>query len=113
MTNKYYGKVGFVYPSVEVRPGIYKPVIEERSYYGDIINNSQRMQGNDTAYDDLIINNQISILADAYILNNIRGVKYVELLGVLWAVSSAQIKTPRIILTLGGVYNGPQAESAE
>lgn len=110
--NKWYGKVGYAVSS-ETKPGVWKPGITERSYYGDIIRNSSKWVTNShSTNDNSDINTEISIVADPYAYQNFRDIKYVEFMGGLWEVTKVQPQRPRLILTIGGVYNGPQATTA-
>ena len=105
---KFYGKVGFM-QTFEVSPGVYEEQITERNYYGDVIRNSRRYSGSsEKVNDDLDINNEISIVADAYAYQNFHALRYVEWMGAKWKVSSVTVERPRLILSVGGVYNGPQ-----
>lgn len=108
---KYYGRIGFVKPE-ETIPGVWVDKVTERLYSGDIIKNVRRWDTkSDGINDNLNINNSISIIADDFMLENASCIKYVELLGSLWDISSIDIQRPRLILTVGGVYNGPEPES--
>lgn len=103
---KWYGKVGYSKP-VEVKPGVWKDEITERSYYGDTIRVSTRWSASpDGTNDDLNVNNQISILADPFAYDNFSRMKYVEFMGAKWKITNAEPQRPRIILTVGGLYNG-------
>ncbi len=105
---RFYGKVGFM-QTFEVSPGVYEEQITERSYYGDVIRNSRRYSGSsEKVNDDLDINNEISIVADAYAYQNFHALRYVEWMGAKWKVSSVTVERPRLILSVGGVYNEPQ-----
>lgn len=109
---RWYGKVGYAVPE-EVRPGVWKPKIVERSYYGDIIRNTSKWVTNaHSTNDNSDINTEISIVADPYAYQNFRGIKYIEFMGGLWDVKSVQPQRPRLILTIGGVYNGQQTTTA-
>jgi hypothetical protein len=33
--------------------------------------------------------------------------RYVEWMNARWKITSIDVKRPRVILTIGGVYNGP------
>ena len=103
--NRWYGKIGFGV-TVEVRKGIWKPQIVERNYYGDVLTFHKRMssQSNSTN-DNLNIDAQISVMADNYITSNCSTIRYVEFMGGMWKVSSIVPEPPRLLLTLGGVYN--------
>lgn len=102
---KYYGAVGYA-TSVEVRPGIWKDEITERKYYGDVIRNNRRLESGEQVNDDINISNEISILADPYANENFHLIKYVEFMGTKWKVSNITVQFPRLILSVGGVYNG-------
>ena len=78
----------------------------ERKYYGDLLRNSRRLQGSQQVNDDITISNQISILADPYAVQHFHAIRYAELFGTKWKVSSVEVQYPRLILELGGVYNG-------
>lgn len=105
---KFYGKVGYG-ETIETPPnsGVWKDVITERPYYGDVLNNIRRFQENQKINDDLTLSNGISIIADPYALNHFFAIRYVEWAGALWTVNTVEVERPRLILRLGGVYNGP------
>ena len=105
---RFYGKVGFGTVN-ETRPGVWEDTIVERPYYGDIIRNARRHEsGQDKVLDNINISNEFSILADAYANENFHNMKYVEFMGTKWKVSTVTVQYPRLILSAGGVYNGPQ-----
>ena len=103
--SKFYGEVGYA-PTVETRPGVWEEVIKPRNYYGDVTRNMRRYQTADKLNDDLVINNQISIVADPYAMQNFHLIRYVEWMGTKWKVSNVDVQYPRLILEIGGVYNG-------
>lgn len=103
---KFSGSIGFWEGDRETRPGIWTPTIVERPYVGDIYRFSHRFQSvNNHQNDDFIINNQISILADLYALQNWASIKYVVWNGSKWKVNSIDVTYPRLTLELGGLYN--------
>lgn len=102
---KFYGKIGYA-NTVETKPGIYEEQIVERSYYGDLIRNTRRLQSADQVNDDINISNEISIVADPYATNNFHTMRYAVFMGTKWKISNVEVSYPRLILTLGGVYNG-------
>lgn len=103
--SKFYGKVGYAVTS-EVRPGVWEEQITERNYYGDLNRNKHRWQSGQGLNDDVNISNEISIVADPFAYKNFQSIRYVELLGSLWKVTDVEVQYPRLILTVGGVYNG-------
>lgn len=104
---KFYGSVGFM-QTVETSPGIWEEQIVERSYAGDVFRNIRRWQGAEKVNDDFTLNNQISIVADPFAFKNLGHIRYVTWMNSKWEVSSVEVQYPRMILEVGGVYNGPQ-----
>ena len=111
---KWHGKVGYV-TSVETEPGIWVTEATERPYSGDILKLSSRWATSSNLNDNVSITNQISILADPFAYQNFSSIKYVEFMDAVWEVSSTDVQYPRLILTMGGLWNGEreQAESAD
>ena len=105
---KWYGVIGYA-ETVETKPGVWKEQITERSYYGDLIRNTRRLQSADKLNDDINIANEISIVADPFANQNFHAMRYVEFMGTKWKISMVEVQYPRLILTVGGVYNGKQA----
>lgn len=106
---KYYGKVGYVLP-VKTAPGVYqdtRPV--ERFYYGDVIEEYSRWVEGQKVNDDLKIRAKISIITDPFAIEHFSKIKYCEHMGIRWKVTEIQPVYPRLVLTLGGEYNGEQA----
>ncbi len=105
---KFFGKIGYG-ESVQVKPGVWQDKITERSYYGDVTRMMKQYVSTDKVIPDLRTNNQIRFLADAFALENFTAIKYVEWMGARWSVSNVEVARPRLVLDLGGVYNGPTA----
>jgi hypothetical protein len=104
---RFFGVIGFAENNVEISPGIFRDVIVERNYRGDVVLNSRRFQDGSTIIDGVSLDNTISILADAYANGHIDAMRYVVWNGVRWEISSIEDQRPRLRLRLGGVYNGP------
>lgn len=102
---KWYGVIGYA-DTVEVEPGIWDEQVTERPYYGELIRNTRRLQTTDKVNDDLTISNQISIVSDPYAINNFHAMKYAVLWGTKWKITSVEVQYPRLVLEVGGVYNG-------
>ena len=102
---KWFGVIGFNVGTKETAPSVYTEDIQERQYYGDIIRNSRRLQTTDKVNDDLEVSNEISIVADPYAVNNFHQMRYISFMGAKWKISSVEVQYPRLVLTLGGVYN--------
>lgn len=108
---KFHGKIGFI-KYEEVEGSVYKEVAIERYYYGDIMRLSRRFESSDNVNDDLVLNNEISIVADAFAVQNFQYMKYINYLGANWKITSATVERPRIVLQIGGVYNGSEGPEA-
>lgn len=104
---KFYGKIGFE-ETVETSPGVWEETITERNYYGEVIRNTRKLVASNHLNDDISINNEISIIADPYAKDHFHSMRYVEFLGTTWTVDSVEVQYPRLILSLGGVYNAKQ-----
>ena len=104
---KYSGKIGFRV-SYEKRPGIFIDTITEKVYRGDVISNSQRNQNSDGLNDNVIIDNTIEIISNDFASTNLNNIKYATWKGIRWDVTKVQYldDNPRLVLRLGGVYNG-------
>lgn len=109
---KFYGKVGYV-ELVEISPGIWDEVVTERSSYGDMTRNARRIEGSNEVNSGIVINNEISIIADPYARQNFHQIRYIEFMGTKWSVTNVEVQYPRLKFTLGGVYNGKPIEPTE
>lgn len=110
---KFYGMVGYGVTKDQGN-GVWTPDIEEHPYYGDVIRNTRRLDRMEhSTNDDINVNNVISIVADAYAASHFFAIKYVIWMGTKWKVSDVEVDPdrPRLNLTLGGVYNGPEPSS--
>lgn len=103
--NRWYGKVGYV-ETAEVEPGVWEEQETERYYYGELTRNSSKFQTSGGVNDDRDVSAEISIIADPYIDLHFNSIRYVEFMGVKWKVNTVEPKYPRLILSLGGEYNG-------
>lgn len=103
---RYSGVIGYG-EKVETAPGVWEDVITEVSYRGDVVRDILRNEKGEQLNDNLVLNNSISIVADERAFSSLPKIKYIQYQGDLWTVSSVEIKPPRLILSLGKVYNGP------
>lgn len=110
---KFSGLVGFWKEDVEVKPDVYKSLIETRPYFGDVLKDRRSFQNSDYQNNTFTINNQISIVADLYLLQNWTSIKYVVWNGVKWSARSVEVEQPRVTITLGEVYNGTETTGTE
>ena len=102
---KFYGPVGYA-EQIETAPGVWQEKVVECVYAGDLLENRMRYQSTDKLNDDLNIANKVSILADPFAMENFHKMRYIKFQGSPWKISSVEVQYPRLILTIGGVYNG-------
>ena len=102
---KFYGKIGYA-ETVETAPGVWQEQITERDYFGDLNRNTSTAQSSNQLNDNINISNEISILADPFANQNFHLMRYVEYMGAKWKITNVEVQYPRLILTVGGVYNG-------
>ena len=102
---KFYGIIGFV-GTTDDGTGVWKDSSTERTYSGDVIRNTMRWQPAEKVNDDLTISNSISIIADSFANQNLQIMKYAKWMGSSWKITNVDVQKPRLILTLGGLYNG-------
>lgn len=104
---RFAGEIGFV---IQRDPGddndVWTEETVKRRYRGDILRNTRRWENGTSVNDNVVLNNQISIVADGFFLEHYGCVRYVVMGGVKWKVTNVDILRPRLILTLGDVYNG-------
>lgn len=105
---KWRGKIGFGIPT-EVRPAVWKNVFEEHMYSGDVIRNTRNLQTSEKLNDDINVANEISIVADPFANQNFHSMCYVEFMGAVWKIATVEVRYHRLILTVGGLYNGERA----
>lgn len=108
--NRFYGKIGYAVQK-EVRTGVWEDIITERKYFGELVDKSWReQQAADQVHDNLKLNTNIEIIADPFAIDHFSKIRYVCYGGARWEVSSVKAERPRIILSIGGLYNGPTPE---
>ena len=108
---RFYGPIGYELDQEEVSPGIYAPSqMIERFAFGTILKRQRKWDSStDSTNDDVTTGNRISIVADDYVNAHWPAIKYVKWGDTCWKVSSVEIIRPRVILSLGGVWNGNKA----
>lgn len=105
---RFFGEVGYG-ESVETPSdsGVFVDTVTEAQYYGDVFRDTRKLESGEGLNDDIAVGNSISIVADEYAIKHFFLIKYVRWMGVLWTVTTVEVKSPRLILSLGSVYNGP------
>lgn len=105
---RFFGEVGYG-ESIETPSdsGVWIDTITEVQYYGDVIRNTRSLDAGDNLNPNISVSNSISIVADDFAVAHFLNIKYVRWLGTLWTVTDVEVRSPRLILSLGSVYNGP------
>lgn len=103
---RYCGKLGFADEVEETAPSVFTEKMTERTYYGDVLEFGRQMQ----VGDKVKVGNQLSVLADPFANDHLYDLRYAVFMGQKWQVTSVKVQYPRLILTLGGLWNGSTAE---
>lgn len=102
---KFHGMIGFAQQR-ETYPGVWKDEIVEHSYSGDLLRFTKNTEGSQNVNDNISLSHQISIVADAYANENLYAMRYVTFMGSKWKITSVSVEYPKLILTVGGIWNG-------
>lgn len=103
---KWFGKVGYS-ETVETTPGVWLPQDTVHEYYGDVKRDNTKWTGNsESTNDNLTVNVQISIVADPFAIEKFYSMKWIDYMGTKWKIVNVEPQFPRLLLTLGGVWNG-------
>ena len=103
---KWFGAIGYA-ETVETAPGVWDEQITKHNYYGDILSNSSRWDQNQNSTNDNInVNNRISIVADPFAMENFYKMRFIEFMGANRKITNVQVQYPRLVITMGGVWNG-------
>lgn len=109
---RFSGTVGFAI-STQTAPGVWRDVITEKQYFGDVIRNSRRLEGPSQVPPETNVNvalgNSFSIVADADAFENYQRMRYVFWKGAYWTITDIEVHRPRLVLTIGGQWNGNKA----
>lgn len=101
---KWYGAIGYT-EAVDMGHGQWEDQITEHSYHGDLIRNIRKLQNSGEVNDDINLSNEISIVADEFAYQNFHSMRYVDFMGAKWKITSVEVQRPRLILSIGGVWN--------
>lgn len=103
--NKFYGEIGYS-QTVQTSPGVWQEKITAINYYGEVLRLASKRQPGENLNDNILLDNRLSIIADPFAQNHFHEMAYIEWMGTKWKISSVEVAYPRLILSLGGVYNG-------
>ena len=109
---KWFGKIGYAV-TAETEPGLWEDAIVEHEYYGDMISDRRKRQTSGEVNDNINLANVISIIADPFAYENCSRMVYAEIMGAKWKITDIEVQYPRLILTIGGVYNGDSLRVTE
>lgn len=101
---KYFGKIGYA-ETKETVPGVWEEELIEHEYFGDLLRNTRKLQNGDKVNDNINISNQISIVADPYAYEHFSSMRYATFMGAKWKITDVDVQYPRLVLSLGGLYN--------
>ena len=106
---RFSGKVGYLITAEEIvdgePTGEWKEKYVERPYFGDVNQLSSRWSSGSNLNDNIVFSNSISIVADPFAYENFQFMKYVVWRGQKLKIESIDVQTPRLVLSVGGVYN--------
>ena len=102
---RFYGEIGYAVMT-ETAPDVWEETMEEHPYYGDVLRNSRTMENGAGINQNVTVNNSISIVADAYANEHFYAMRYIRWMGSLWKITNIEVQRPRLILTIGGLWNG-------
>lgn len=102
---KFYGAVGFVETKKSDSPGVWEEEALERKYKGDVLQSNRRYEQTENLNSTLTVDNRISLVANAFLYEKSYAIRYVEWMGSKWQVTNIEIRRPRVVLTIGGLYN--------
>lgn len=101
---KYYGVIGFL-ETVETAPDVWTEQIVEHPYYGDVLKTTRQWEDGEHLNDNTNVSNRISIVADPFAYHHFGSIRYIVFCEQKWKVKSVDVNYPRLVITLGGVYN--------
>lgn len=108
---RYCGKLGYADVTEETAPSVYTETITERTYYGDVLEFGRQMQMGDRVNPEITVGNQLSVLADPFARDHLYNLRYATFMGQKWQVTGVKVQFPRLLLTLGGIWNGSTSEA--
>lgn len=107
---KFCGVIGYT-TLVQTSPGVWQESITEVNHRGDVLEDNGRFSpATDSTNDNLSLSNKFSIVVSPYAKLHYHSMRYIEFMGTKWKITSVNYKYPRLIISVGGVYNdGEQA----
>jgi hypothetical protein len=106
---RFHGAVGYADADVETAPGVWEPNMVEKIYTGDVIRSARRLESTTVLNDSVTVENSFSIVADAFAVENFDKMRYVSWNGRNWTITNVEVQRPRLVLTVGDLWNGRTA----
>lgn len=107
MANKFHGFLGFVkFVESGTSPGKFDVVEEEIPVKGDLLRNALKyepVEGNEKL--NMAISNRFSFIAPNRVFENFEFLKFITWNNVRWNISNIEVNSPRLIVSISGVYN--------
>lgn len=102
---KFCGTIG-IRKTVNKGSGIWVEDVDKRTVYGEVKSNTRRLENGESINDNVNVNNTFEIVGDEDIFERFYDIVYISWRGQNWKVSNIDFQPPRLILTIGGIYNG-------
>lgn len=104
--NRWCAKIGFA-EQVETAPSVWTEKITERTYRGDVLRCTRRLNDSQEKISyNISISNQISVIGDAYMRYHFVDMRWIEFMGAKWKTAEVDAsQAPRLIITLGELWN--------
>lgn len=96
--------IGFLTTS-ETAPGVHSEELTEHEYVVDVMRDSRRLEQGSNITDSIALGNQFSVVGNKFALENFHNMRYLVWKGEKWTVKNVELSSPRLILTLGGIFN--------
>jgi len=91
--------------TIETKPGIFEDEYREVSHVALVLSSKTAWVRGARAGDDVELNQRLSIIPTPDTYANVGAIKYVTYYGVKWKVISINMQRPRMVLTVGGIFN--------
>lgn len=101
---KFAGLVGYV-TQEETTSGVWSPVENPIMMKGDVISQRANVLNDANVNSNITLNHRVSLLGDSYSFDNYYNIRWIQFRGKKLEVSSVEIQRPRLIISLGGLWN--------
>lgn len=106
---RYSGKIGYASQS-EVSPGVWEDTISEIAKLGKVEQRTEALSSQGSVLPEYRTTTSVSVLCDGVLKENYENLRYISYMGKNWAIASAVMQWPQLVIYIGEVYNGPTAE---